>query len=74
MEGSDDGGVGALHDADDAAFGASLAGVGRKLDENLIAMHGLGGIKGRDEDVALEALAHLGGRGGGRSRSRRGAW
>ena len=59
VEGSDDGGVGALHDADDAAFGASLAGVRGDLDEDLVAVHGLAGFKGRDEDIALEALAHL---------------
>ena len=59
VEGSDDGGVGALHDADDAAFGASLAGVGRELDQHLVAVHRLAGIEGRDEDIALEALARL---------------
>jgi hypothetical protein len=51
--------MGALHDPDDAAFGASLAGVGREFDENLIAVHGFGSVEGRDEDIALEALAHL---------------
>jgi hypothetical protein len=51
--------MGALHDTDDAALGAALAGVGREFDEHLIAVHGLGGIEGRDKDIALEALAHL---------------
>ncbi len=74
VEGSNHGGMGALHDADDAAFGAALAGVGRKLDQNLIAVHGLGGIEGRDEDVALEALANFAIQRDGRSRSRHDAW
>jgi hypothetical protein len=51
--------MGALHDAHDAAFGAALAGVGRELDQNLIALHGLGDVEGRDEDITLEALANL---------------
>jgi hypothetical protein len=36
---------------------AALARVRGKLDENLVAMHGFGGVKGRDEDVTLETLA-----------------
>ena len=59
VEGSDDGGVGALHDADDAAFVAALAGVRGEFDEDLVAVHGLAGVEGRDEDIALKTLAHL---------------
>ena len=45
VEGSNHGGMGALHDADDAAFEAAFAGVRGKLDQNLIAVHGLAGIE-----------------------------
>jgi hypothetical protein len=51
--------MGALHDAYDTAFEAAFTGVWRKLDQNLITVHGLAGIKGRDEDIALEALANF---------------
>ena len=59
VEGSNHGGVGALHHAHDAAFGAALAGVGGKLDQHLIAVHRLAGIERRDEHIALQSLACL---------------
>jgi hypothetical protein len=59
VKGSYDRGVGALHDSDDPAFRSPLAGVRREFDENLVAVHGLGGIEGWDKYVTLEALAHL---------------
>ena len=59
VEGSNHGGMGALHDADDTAFETALAGVRGKLDQNLVTVHCLAGIGGRDEDIALEALANF---------------
>ncbi len=49
--------MGTFHDANDAAFGAALAGVRGKFYQNLIAVHRLGDIKGWDEYIAFEALA-----------------
>jgi hypothetical protein len=49
--------MGSFHDADDAPFGAAFAGVGREFDQNLIAVHCFGDIRGRDEDIAIQALA-----------------
>jgi hypothetical protein len=49
--------MGSFHDADDAPFSSTLAGVGREFDQNLIAVHSLGYIRGRDEDIAIETLA-----------------
>jgi hypothetical protein len=51
--------MGTLHHANDPAFVAALAGVRREFDQNLVAVHGLADIKGRNEDVSLKALANL---------------
>jgi hypothetical protein len=51
--------MGSLHNADDSAFGAALSGVRRKFDQNLIAMHCLRDVEGRDENITIKARASL---------------
>jgi hypothetical protein len=59
MEDAHDGGVGAVDDAQDAAFGSPVAAHVAHFDQYAVAVHGGADSAGIDEDVAIEPLAQF---------------
>ena len=49
-------GVGSFEDADDLAFGAAVAAKAGDSDGHAVAVHGLSGRAGRQEDIAVDGF------------------
>jgi hypothetical protein len=57
MEDPPDGGMRALHDAENMTFGAAIA-QGAELDQHLVALHGVANLGRGDKYVSLKLAAH----------------